>query len=610
MSHPRRSCTGTGRGVVPVAVVALLLLSLPSLAGTVSLRWNAVSDADVAGYRVYWGRTPGSHDQSKDVGKVTSATVTGLANCTTWYFAVRAYDSGGLESPADSNRVVGWPRPEITSVSPASLEQDQTVTFTITGTNFYPGEEGNPARPPARVRVSWPGVTVRDTVVESCTRIRVTISASADADPGWVALTVENPDITYSDPASHPWVYGTRSRAFEVVKKEVDDTPPTVTGAEPADGATGVPATVRPVVRFSEAVDPATVTTRTVRLLDESGRAVAQDTGSPRVDGSTVTIVPASPLAAGKTYRVHVRGGSGGVADLAGNPLEQDWRQGTGFRVAGNDSPDAGTASVTGSHPAAGDTGVPLTLASVTVDFDRDMSPLAEVFSPDELAAMFLVRAKKKPVPLAAGSPRFANGGRTVVLDLARPLEAGATYVTCVRIKGKKVRRRLEAAGHGDLFVGEKWCTAPGWTAEDGLAEVRWVLPETDGSGELVVARKLPPENSAVPVDAEFRITFPHPVAKESLNTTVFRIKRGKKAVSLAEAPSLAEGDPRTVVLHPATPLAPGRRYKLVIRTGRAGVRLEVGDGVTVIRRPRKLKVPFSTEVSAEGMGETLAVAE
>jgi len=607
--RPRKPCTGTGRGAVPAVVVLLLLLSLPALAGTVSLRWNAVPDADVAGYRVYWGETPGSHDHSKDVGNVTSTTVTGLANCTTWYFAVRAYDTGGLESPSDSNRVVGWPRPEITSVSPATIEQGETLTFTISGTNFYPGEDGNPSRPPARVKISWPGVVVKETRVESCTRIRVTISAASDADLGWVALTVENPDLTYSDPANHPRVYGTRSRAFEVTRKPVDETPPTVRSAEPADGSAGVPATVRPLVRFSEPVDPATVTTATVRLLDENGRAVAQDVGSPRVDGSTVTIVPANPLAEGKRYRIHVRGGSAGVTDLAGNPMEQDWQQGTGFRVAGSDSPSSGTASITGSFPAAGDSGVPLDLDSVTIDFDRDMSPLAEVFPADQLAGMFLVRAKKKPVRLAPGSPRFANGGRTVVLDLAEPLEAGATYVTCVKIKGKKARKRLEAAGHGDLFLGEKWCTNPGWTAEDGLLEVRWHEPETEAGGELVPASELPAENSAVPVTAEFRITFHYPVAKASLNTSVFRIRRGKKNVSLADAPSLSD-DGRTVVLRPAQPLDPGRKYKLLVRTGKAGVLLEVGGGTAVIRKPRKLKIPFSTEVSAEALGETLAVAE
>ncbi len=609
MIRPRKSCTGTGRGAIPVVVAMLLLLSLPVLAGTVSLRWNAVPDADVAGYRVYWGQSPGSHDHSKDVGNVTSTTVTGLANCTTWYFSVRAYDTGGLESPTDSNRVVGWPRPEITSVSPGAIEQGETLTFTVSGTNFYPGEDGNPSRPPARVKITWPGVVVKKTVVESCTRIRVTISAADDADLGWVALTVENPDLTYSDPANHRWVYRTRSRAFEVTRKPVDETPPTVRSAEPADGATGVPATVRPQVRFSEPVDPATVTTSTVRLLDDRGRSIPQDVGSPRVDGSTVTIVPANPLAAGKRYRIHVRGGDGGVADLAGNPLERDWKQGTGFRVAGDDSPSSGTASITGSFPAAGDTGVSLDLGSVTIDFDRDMSPLAELFSADQLAGMFLVRAKKKAVPLAPGSPRFTNGGRTVVLDLAGPLEAGATYVTCVKIKGKKVRKRLEAAGHGELFLGEKWCTSPGWTAEDGLLEVRWSDPDSESSGELVPASELPAENSAVPVDADFHVTFRYPVAKASLNTGVFRIKRGKKNVSLAEAPTLSD-DGRTVILRPARPLDPGRKYKLIVRTGKAGVRLEVGDGTAVIRRPRKLKIPFSTEVSAEAMGETLAVAE
>ena len=600
VSRPRRSRAGVGRAATPVLLAILFLFATPVLGGTVSLRWDAVPDQDVGGYKVYWGTSPGSHDHVQDVGNVTSTTIAGLANCTTWYFAVRAYDTGGLESPEDSNRVVGWPRPEITAVSPGVIEQGETVTFTISGTNFYPGEAGNPSRPPARVRISWPGVVVRKTEVESCTRIRVTVEAADDADLGWVTLTVENPDLTWDDPADHPWVWGSRSRAFEVQRRDVDETPPTVRGSDPADGATGVPATVRPVVTFSEAVAPSSVTPATVQLLDEDGRAVAQDLGSPRTDGATVTIVPANPLAEGKAYRIHVRGGAGGVTDLAGNPMAEDWDQSTGFRIAGGESPEGDTASVQDSNPRAGQQDVPVDVTEVSILFDRDVSPLASILSPTELRRTFSVRAGRHTVALA-GAPRFRDGGRRVVLSLAEPLESGRTYRTCARLPRSVTPSRMSEAGHPELMLAP-WCTVPGWKTANAITSIGYVGGEEGTiSGELTpaAAGHVPLENTNVPVDAVFRVTFAWPVAPSSASSRIFMIVHDGRRVELAAEPEL-EDDDHAVVLRPADPLLPGERYVLRIRTGAGGVQVLVDGEPATIGSSRGIRVPFTTEVSGD----------
>jgi parallel beta-helix repeat protein len=57
------------------------------------ITWNANQEADLAGYKVYWGTTPGyPYAHYKDVGKVTSCMITGLPP-DTYYVAVTAYDS-------------------------------------------------------------------------------------------------------------------------------------------------------------------------------------------------------------------------------------------------------------------------------------------------------------------------------------------------------------------------------------------------------------------------------------------------------------------------------------------------------------------------------------
>ena len=90
------------------ALTIIMLSATISAAGTISMQWDANTDADLAGYRVYYGNVSGNYDQSVDVGNVTSYTLNGLADCTMWYVAIKAYDTEGLESTNYSAEVSGW----------------------------------------------------------------------------------------------------------------------------------------------------------------------------------------------------------------------------------------------------------------------------------------------------------------------------------------------------------------------------------------------------------------------------------------------------------------------------------------------------------------------
>jgi len=80
----------------------------PAPTGTAALSWTASTDANVTGYRVYYGTAPGAHSQPRGsgltTGNATSRTVSGLNPGTLYYFAVTAVDSQGNES-AYSNEV-------------------------------------------------------------------------------------------------------------------------------------------------------------------------------------------------------------------------------------------------------------------------------------------------------------------------------------------------------------------------------------------------------------------------------------------------------------------------------------------------------------------------
>lgn len=63
-------------------------------------------EADLAGYRVYFGVSPRAYQQTRggglNAGAVAQLKVTGLKSGTTYYFAVTAYDRAGNESAYSS----------------------------------------------------------------------------------------------------------------------------------------------------------------------------------------------------------------------------------------------------------------------------------------------------------------------------------------------------------------------------------------------------------------------------------------------------------------------------------------------------------------------------
>ncbi len=93
------------------------------------LGFGTSPDDDVAGYRLYYGTASQIYTVTNDVGNVTTNTVSGLVGGVTYFFAVRAYNTIGLESDF-SNEVSYTPRLSSLKIQPA---QNGQVVLEITG---------------------------------------------------------------------------------------------------------------------------------------------------------------------------------------------------------------------------------------------------------------------------------------------------------------------------------------------------------------------------------------------------------------------------------------------------------------------------------------------
>jgi hypothetical protein len=380
-------------------LLVTLLTAAGSLAGTMSLAWDPVGSPDLAGYRVYYGTTPGSYTSTDDVGDSTTATLVGLEACARYYVAVKAYDTGGAESSVFSNEISGLPRPVVSLVTPASVERGTSTTLTVSGESFADG---------AGVEFSGTGVSVTAVRLVSCTELSVDVQVALSAAEGARDVTVVNSDGSY----------GTASGAVTVTANAA----PSVSSASPPDGSVDVAVGVRPSVTFSEPMDASSIGPGTVRLLDAAGQAVAQAAGSPQLsgDGVTATITPAESLPNDQTFRTSVLGGAGGVRDASGVEMAAGWEQQTGFTTVA--APDTTGPQVTGTSPSDGAGAVPVGVAP-QLTFDEPVDPAT--VTPE---TVLLVDAEGRAVAQSSGSPSLSADGMTVTVTPAAELAENATY--------------------------------------------------------------------------------------------------------------------------------------------------------------------------------------
>ena len=177
-------------------LIAMFVLSLglggparaagPVLHQDCLLTWNANSEPDLAGYRVYLGRVSSLLDRRKDVGKRTSIRCSdiGAAANGVWFGVVTAYDVDGNESlPSQVMpfEFVGFP-------DPMPLPQ----VFEPAGVRLgfsTPGFE-----------LTWTDPNLRP--------VSHRIEVSNSLNPAWTLLAVRPPEVTrfsYFSPVGADW---------------------------------------------------------------------------------------------------------------------------------------------------------------------------------------------------------------------------------------------------------------------------------------------------------------------------------------------------------------------------------------------------------------------
>jgi len=307
-----------------------------------------------------------------------------------------------------------------------------------------------------------------------------------------------------------------------------DGTAPAVSAVTPPDGTTGVGVNAVVRVRFSERINPLTVSGSTVQIVG-GGQTVVPATISFETAGTEVLVTPLEPLPDGTVMTVTISG----VEDLAGRAVAPLTSTFTTSAVADTVGPTVVASSVVG-----GETNVPVN-AVVELEYSEALDPQSVTSGNIQLVD----NATGQPVPATVG---LSGDGRTVTLAPSVPLAVGRSHF----LQAFSVR---DVSGNSGAFLFLSFTTS---TAADTTApEVVLVSPEAGLTG--------------VPINADLQVLFDEPVRATSLEQVQVRVGGSPIAVTR----TLSNGN-RTLTLTPAVPLTANTVHTIAV----SGVRDTAGN--------------------------------
>ncbi len=84
--------------ILLTTIFLFLFKSMALAQCSITLAWDANTEPDLAGYKIYWGSSTRNYNVTKDVGNVTQITFNEFVCGSTYYFAATAYDFNNNES--------------------------------------------------------------------------------------------------------------------------------------------------------------------------------------------------------------------------------------------------------------------------------------------------------------------------------------------------------------------------------------------------------------------------------------------------------------------------------------------------------------------------------
>ena len=205
-----------------LAAILSLGMSATSFATTVMLQWDANSETDLAGYKVYHSpeSSPLEGTIPLDVSKQTTATISGLDPEKSYRFAVTAYNASGIESSYSNIVSIEEQSPPTVAISsPAdninvsglvSINVNASDNVGVTKVEYYVNGELKGTDTSAPYVYSWDTVSLAP---GPCTLMVKAYDAAGNVSQSSRSVTVVNdliaPTVALTSPANNATLSGT-----------------------------------------------------------------------------------------------------------------------------------------------------------------------------------------------------------------------------------------------------------------------------------------------------------------------------------------------------------------------------------------------------------------
>ncbi len=311
----------------------------------------------------------------------------------------------------------------------------------------------------------------------------------------------------------------------------IDTTPPSVTAMSPGDGATNVSINTAATVTFNEAINPVSLSSSTLQILD--GDTLVSATITFDANTNTATVTPMSPLAEGTTYTLRAVGGIPGLKDTSGNNLAQTVT--TSFTTV---PPDLTPPVVTSINPAGGASEVPISTA-IAVTFSEALDAAS-------------VNGSTVSLGTAGGASvsatvSYNSATHTVSLVPSVALSKSTTYTVSI------------AGGNGGVQD-----AAGNSLAQTITSTFTTVVP--DLTPPTVTSMNPASGATNVLADTAVTITFSEALDASTVNSTNISLRTNAGVVVAAAVTYNAAS--HTVTLTPNTPLSNNAVYRVSVANG------------------------------------------
>ncbi len=319
------------------------------------------------------------------------------------------------------------------------------------------------------------------------TTFRVRVTATSAAVPGTVAYDPATNTATFTPtgPLASATFYtatittGAKDVAGNALASNVtwtfitvDNVPPTVIAVTPPNGATGVavnaPRTI--TITFSEAMDPTTITTSTIKVNNTNTSAAIAGSVIYDPNSHVTTFSPTVALAFGTGYTITA---TTGVKDASGNAMTSDFT--STFRTL--DAPDITPPTVTSTVPTDAATGV-ATNIQIMATFSEPMD-LTTIST-----TTFQVKTTVGGVAVP-GTTTYNPGSNTATFFPSSPLANSTGYTVTITTGAKDLAGNPLAANKVFTFT----------TIPDTISPTVLSTAPTNGA-------------TAVPITATVKVTF------------------------------------------------------------------------------------------------------